>query len=122
MQYTRLYADDAGESHFEDVDVEFEKMDYAPPSPPMALSEMMKATQTGFLLGALDWKGEVWHPVPVRQFMVAVAGQFAATVSDGSTRDFGIGEVMLAEDTQGKGHSTQILGDSDSVVAVIHLE
>ncbi len=122
MQYTRLYADAAGESHFEDVEVEFEEVDYAPPSPPMGLSEMMKATQTGFLLASLDWKGETWHPVSVRQFMVVVAGRLTATVSDGSRREFGIGEVMLAEDTHGKGHSTKVLGDEDAVVAVIHLE
>ena len=122
MQYTRLYADDMGESHFEDVTVKFQEMDYAPPSPPMGLSRMMTATQTGFLLASLDWKGEVWHPVTVSQFMVVVAGRFAATVSDGSRREFGMGEVMLAEDTHGKGHSTEVLGDEDGVVAVIHLE
>ena len=122
MQYTRLYADDAGESHFEDVTVEFQEMDYAPPSPPMGLSEMMKATQTGFLLASLDWKGEVWHPVSVRQFMVVVAGRVAATVSDGNTREFGMGAVLLLEDTHGKGHSTEVLGNENGVVAVIHLE
>ncbi|MCH8224184.1 MAG: hypothetical protein IH868_12335 [Chloroflexi bacterium] len=56
MQYTRLYADEAGESQFEDVEVEFQEVDYAPPAPPMGLSEMVKATQTGFLLASLDWK------------------------------------------------------------------
>ena len=122
MQYTRLYADEAGESRFEDVEVEFQEVDYAPPAPPMGLSEMVKATQTGFLLASLDWKGETWHPVSVRQFMVVVAGRFAATVSDDNRREFGIGEVLLLDDTHGKGHSTEVLGDDDGVVAVIHLE
>ena len=88
----------------------------------MGLSQMMTATQTGFLLAPLDWKGEVWHPVPVREFMVVVAGRFAVTVSDGNRREFGMGEVILVEDTHGKGHSTEVLGDEDGVVAVIHLE
>ena len=122
MQYTRLFADDTGESHFEDVAVKFQDMDYAPPSPPMGLSQMMPATQTGFLLASLDWKGEVWHPVAVKQFMVVVAGRFAATVSDGSRREFGMGEVLLVEDTHGKGHSTEVLADENVVVAVIQLE
>ena len=51
MQYTRLYADEAGESHFEDVEVKFQEMDYAPPATPMGLSKMMKATQTGVFAG-----------------------------------------------------------------------
>ena len=105
MQYTRLYADQVGESHFEDEEVEFQAIDYAPPTPPMGLSEMMKATQTGFLRAATNWGGEVWHPVAIRQFMVVVAGRLAATVSDGSRREFGMGEVLLLEDTHGKGHS-----------------
>ena len=53
--------------------------------------------------------------------MVVVAGRLGATVSDGSRREFGMGEVLLLEDTHGKGHSTEILGDEDGVVAVIHL-
>ncbi len=61
MQYTRLYADEVGESHIEDEEVEFQEMDYAPPAPPMGLSEMMKATQAGFLRAATNWGGEVWH-------------------------------------------------------------
>ena len=67
MEYTRLYADDAGESHFEDVTVKFREMDYAPPSPPMGLSQMMTATQTGFLPASLNWTCEVSHPVSVKQ-------------------------------------------------------
>ena len=54
--------------------------------------------------------------------MVVVSGQFAVTASDGARREFGKGDVLLLADMHGKGHSTQILGDSDSVVAVIHLE
>ncbi len=122
MQYTRLYADDAGESHFEDVEVEFQEVDYAPPAPPLGLSEMMMAAQTGFLQVTPGWEGEVWHPSPVRQFMVGVAGRFAVTASDGSRRELNAGDVLLLEDTHGKGHSSQILGDDVGVVPVIHLE
>lgn len=121
MHYTRLYADDTGETHFEDVTVDFRDVDYAPPSPPMGLSQMMAARQTGFLLASLDWKGEVWHPVAVRQFMFVVEGRFAAKVSDGARREFGMGAVILLEDTHGKGHSTEVMGDEDCVVAVTHL-
>ena len=122
MQYTRLYADDAGESHFENVDVEFKDDDYAPPAPPLGLSEYMKASQTGFLRPPPGWEGEIWHPTPVRQFMVFVQGQAAVTASDGSRREFGLGDVLLLEDDHGKGHSSQIIGDKEGVVVVIHLE
>lgn len=38
MKYARIYADEAGESHFEDVEVELTPITYAPPVPPVNLS------------------------------------------------------------------------------------
>ena len=122
MQYTRLYADDAGESHFADVEVEFADVDYAPPAPPLGLSEYMEASQSGFLRITPGWEGEIWHTSPVRQFMVFVEGQTAVTASDGSRREFGLGDVLLLEDDHGKGHSSQIIGDKEVVAVVIHLD
>jgi hypothetical protein len=34
MQYTHLYSDDYGESHFEDIQIDLTLTDYAPPAPP----------------------------------------------------------------------------------------
>ncbi len=96
-------------------------MNVAPPAPPLVISDYMKAKQTGFWRAASGWEGQLWHPTPVRQFMVAVAGRFAVTASDGSMREFGAGDILLLEDTHGKGHSTEVLGDDAAVLAVIHL-
>ncbi len=41
MQYRRLFADEAGESHFEEVEVKFQDMNVAPPAPPLAISDYM---------------------------------------------------------------------------------
>jgi len=46
MKYTRVYADENGESHFEDVEVEFSPVDFAPPAPPLDLSAFAPATQS----------------------------------------------------------------------------
>ena len=35
FHYHRVYADDQGESHFEDVTVPMKTVDYAPPAPPL---------------------------------------------------------------------------------------
>ena len=37
MQYTRLYADVQGASHFEDVEADLMPNDYAPPAPSLDL-------------------------------------------------------------------------------------
>ncbi|CAA9363367.1 MAG: hypothetical protein AVDCRST_MAG93-7789, partial [uncultured Chloroflexia bacterium] len=49
MKYVRLYADEAGESHFEDVEVELTPIDYAPPAPPVNLSTPEPARASLFM-------------------------------------------------------------------------
>ena len=44
-QYVRLYADAAGESHFEEVEVPLATQDFAPPAQPMNLSAFTPATR-----------------------------------------------------------------------------
>ena len=122
MQYTRVYADDAGESHFEDVTVEFQDVNYAPPAPPVGISEMVKATNTGFMRVSPKRGGEVWHPSPVRQFMVIVSGRVEVLVGDGDRREFSSGDVFLVEDTHGKGHAAKTLDGEDALIAVIQLD
>ena len=112
-KYTRVYADADGESHFEDVEVVLEEVDYAPPAPPLYITEFGPATKVVFLGMTTDWHGEVWHPSPHRQLsqIRPGLGRLEQKVSDGETRIQGPGEVWLFEDTWGKGHSTRPLPD-----------
>ena len=41
MKYTRIYADEAGESHFEDVEIKLTQVNFAPPAPPLNLSSFV---------------------------------------------------------------------------------
>jgi hypothetical protein len=49
MQYARLYADDDGESHFEDVEIDLVLTKYVPLTTPLYLSTPSPATQFGFM-------------------------------------------------------------------------
>ena len=120
MRYVRLYSDDGGESHFEDVDVELSPGDFAPPAPPLNLSAARAATRCIFVGAARAWFGD-WHPAPERQFFFCLAGEFQVTASDGEVRTFPVGAVLLAEDTTGKGHATRITSNEDALTAVVQL-
>jgi quercetin dioxygenase-like cupin family protein len=61
--------------------------------------------------GDESWAGEEPHPAPARQYMVSLQGAVEVTASDGDTRRVGPGEVLLIEDTTGKGHSTRAIGE-----------
>lgn len=121
MKYTRLYTDEDGESHFEDVEVAFNSVDFASPAPPLDLSSFTPATQYGFLRAPVGWFGD-WHPVPCRQMMFYLAGEIEAETSDGEVRRFGPGSVTLVEDTFGKGHKSRVVGDTDVLGVVVQLE
>lgn len=120
MQYVRLYADAAGESHFEDVQVQLFPVNFAPPAPPMDISAPIQASQFMFLGGPAGWSGD-FHPAPRRQFLCCLIGEYEVVTSDGETRKFGPGSILLAEDTTGKGHVTRIIGEGYNVAAVIQL-
>lgn len=121
MKYTRVYTDKDGESHFEDVEVAFNSVDFAPPAPPLDLSSFTPATQFGFLRAPVGWFGD-WHPAPCRQIMFYLAGEIEAETSDGEVRRFGPGSVTLVEDTSGKGHKSRVVGDTGVLGVVVQLE
>ncbi len=120
MRIVRVYADAAGESHFEDLDVPAAPADFAPPAPPVQLSAVAPAGQYGFMGGPPGWDGD-WHPVPRRLLTVYLAGEVDVTVSDGETRRFRPGDVTLAEDTVGRGHRSRVLGDTDASLLLLLL-
>ena len=45
-----------------------------------------------------------WHPAPRRQYIINLDAGVQLTASDGEARVIGAGEVVLVEDTMGKGH------------------
>jgi hypothetical protein len=69
MTYARIYADEGGESHYEDIEVELTPRDFAPPAPPLHLSPMTPATGVAFVRFPAGWDGD-WHPTPRRQFFI----------------------------------------------------
>ena len=121
MKFTRIYADEFGESHFEDVEVNFDMVDFAPPAPPLGISQPTPAQRYRYLRGPVGWVGD-WHPAPERQLMIYLSGEVEAEASDGEIRRFGPGSVILVEDTVGRGHRSRVLGVSDCLVAVVQLD
>ena len=118
--YSHLYADAEGESHFKDVDLEFQMTEFAPPARSLNVSAFRPATQCGFLTAPPGWYGD-WHPTPRRQFQFVLAGQVEIRVSDGEVRTFGQGDSLLSEDTTGKGHVSRVVGLAEFLVAVVQL-
>lgn len=98
---TRVFSDAAGESHFEDI-----------------MIPMEKAGEIGSLSEALPVKGIIFreaepsydydfHNAPQKQYIILLDGEIEIETSLGDKRRFGAGEILLVEDTTGKGHKTK---------------
>ena len=98
MRIHNLYADEAGESHFRDLEVEWAEDTYAGRQ-----SERQPASGIIFRQVPPDYDLD-WHPAPRRQYIVNLDAGVQITASDGESRVIGAGEVILVEDTSGKGH------------------
>lgn len=120
MKYIRIYADPTGESHFEDVELEFQETDFAPPSMPLNVSSFSPASECGFITAPPGWYGS-WHRAPQPQFLFYLAGKGEVGVSDGEVRTFEPGDIVLVEDTTGKGHISRVVGSSEVLNAVVRL-
>jgi mannose-6-phosphate isomerase-like protein (cupin superfamily) len=120
MQYTRLYADSTGESCFEDLTLDFQLVQYAPPTPSIYVSPFAPATQYGILVLPPSWDGGL-HPTPNRQVFFVLSGSVEVELSGGEKRRFSVGQMVIGEDTTGKGHYTRVVGGEEVVLATVHL-
>ena len=118
--YLRIYADADGESHFEEVALEFESTDLVPPAPPVLMTALAPADQYGFEFVRPGWRGEP-HPVPQRLLAVYLSGTGTMEASDGEVRELVPGTILLAEDTTGKGHASRVTGAEDMLVLILML-
>jgi hypothetical protein len=98
MKIHNLWVDDKGESHWRDVEVEYVEKTRAG-----RLSKRLPATGVIFREVQPDYDLD-WHPAPRRQYIVNLDAGVQITASDGEARKIGAGEVILVEDTHGKGH------------------
>ena len=98
MKIHNLYVDDKGESHFRDIEVE-----YVESGRGGRLSNRLPAT--GIIFREVQPAYDLdWHPAPRRQYIVNLDAGVKITASDSNSRLIGVGEVILVEDTTGKGH------------------
>lgn len=101
MQITRIYADAEGESHFAEMEIPL-----ADSGPLGFMSKRLPATGVIFRENEPGYDLD-WHCAPRRQYIVLLDGEIEITVSDGEARRFAGGDVLLVEDTTGKGHQTR---------------
>lgn len=103
FQYVRLYSDENGDSQFEEKSISLEDAGSIG-----LLSARIPVSSLIFREVAPDYDYD-FHNAPQRQFLVLLDGEIEIETSRGEKKSFRPGEVILLEDTTGKGHRTRNL-------------
>jgi quercetin dioxygenase-like cupin family protein len=118
VTYRRIYADAQGGSHFDTVNVEQNLAQGAPPAAPFYVSGDHPASKYRFYTFQPGWFGD-WHPCPTRQFLSLMSGEVEMETTDGSVQRLRPGDLILLEDTSGRGHVTRNIGDGFALFLVV---
>ena len=110
MKVVRIYTGADNQTHFQDVDLAtFTTMSTQIGTGPVRLNQGPAKSFSDF------------HNAPRRQYVVMMAGQLEIETGDGSKRVLDPGDVLVAEDLTGKGHTTRVVGNVPRVAATIPL-
>ena len=101
MHIYNLYADEDGETHFRDITIE-----PATEGPGGKVSARFPATGIVFRTTEGSYNYD-WHTAPQKQYVINLDAAVKVTASDGGWRVIGPGEILLVEDTRGRGHVSQ---------------
>jgi len=104
MKITRVYTGADNKSHFEDIEVALKDGGKAG-----FMSSLQKATGVVFRETDGSYNFD-FHNAPRRQYVVNLEGEVEIEVGDGSKRLLRSGDILLAEDTTGQGHSSRAVG------------
>lgn len=108
VDYVRIWADENGETHLEEVALERAVHPAEKGVAELWVSAGAAVDRLQFLdVQAIDQEPAP-HRAPRRQFVVFLDGWVRITTSDGDSRLLPAGSVVLAEDTVGSGHVTEL--------------
>ena len=100
---TRVYSDSNGDTRFEDISIplkdagEIGKLSEGLPVKSIIFREVEATYDYNF------------HNAPQKQYLILIDGGIEIETTLGEKRQFTAGDVLLLEDTEGKGHRTKNL-------------
>jgi len=116
MKVTRVYADSAGDSHFGELDIPLRDGGTIG-----RLSEQHPVKSIIFRENDADYDYD-WHCAPQRQYIILLDGEIELETSDGETRRFHGGDILLVEDVSGRGHRTRTINNKPRRSLFVTLE
>ncbi|GAL84174.1 hypothetical protein Fjoh_4182 [Sporocytophaga myxococcoides] len=98
---TKVYSDVNGDSHFEDISIDLKEAGTIG-----RLSDTYPANGVIFREVEPTYDFD-FHTAPQKQYIILIDGEIEIETSLGVKRNFKGGDILLMEDTKGKGHRTR---------------
>ncbi len=116
IKITRIFSDKNGDSHFQDV---FQPMLY-PIGNKQRITKTIENNGVKLFEFAHDFSCN-WHLSMQRCYYIYLMGSQEIEVSDGEKRIFQTGDILLAEDTFGRGHRSKSITNTTGRAIIILL-
>jgi len=117
MKITRFCTNEHGESQFSEIDLPIEYRREDLDGNLILLSKAFNSPRVRFV-ELPEGYDQGWHNAPKRQFVIILSGVVEVRTSDNQIRQWGAGDVVLADDVSGKGHQTRAI---DGLVHMVYV-
>ena len=102
IKITRIYGAENGLSYFEDLEIPM----LVPVGNKQKISKTLGSGSCRVFQFGADFSMD-WHVTSSPACFIYMQGAQEIEVSGGEIRQFGVGDILLAEDTTGKGHKSR---------------
>jgi hypothetical protein len=109
--YIRLYTGPDGQSHFEDLTATLTE----------GIGQTLLQSAESIVFTRQQPGNASTHTAPRRQYVIGLEGVTEIVTGDGTAMRFRPGDVLLAEDLTGAGHTTSVVGEGMRISAIVPL-
>lgn len=109
----RVYSGSDGQSHLEHLDFNFVEHD--------GTRTLSRAVSDVTFVHRRDNAFTDFHPAPRRQYVFYLSAGVEIVVGDGTSVDMDPGDVLIAEDVSGRGHTSRVRPGMGGICAFIPL-
>jgi hypothetical protein len=103
LNFVRLFTGPDGATHLDEVHYSMAKTKHG------LIAENVQVNEIALDAAESAGGDGTFAVSPSRQLLIPLAGRVEVEASDGSKRILGVGQILLAEDTTGKGHRIRTL-------------
>jgi hypothetical protein len=109
MKFPSIVADEQGETHFHQTDLAERELAVGPPPNPAGQMSDFGAVTTMSAISFPAGTEAPAHNAPQPYVVIVLCGEGEVVVSDGESRHFRPGDLLLCNDLTGKGHITRAI-------------